>query len=71
MVAADPGMLLIDFPGVPGGGYCASNGLIVCVCRLTGHPGALLMKNVFRQTDCRYAAFFTHSEKLCRTGINK
>lgn len=32
MVAADLGMLLIDFPGVPGGGYCASNGLIVCVC---------------------------------------
>lgn len=31
MAAADLGMLLTDFPGAPGGGYCASNGLIVCV----------------------------------------
>lgn len=33
MTAADPGMLLIDFPGVPGGGYCVSNGLIAYICR--------------------------------------
>lgn len=33
MTAADLGMLGIDFPGVPGGGYCVRNGLIVCVCR--------------------------------------
>lgn len=33
MTAADPGTLLIDFPGVPGGGYCVSNGLIAYICR--------------------------------------
>lgn len=55
MTAADPRMPLTDFPGVPGGGYCASNGLIVCACRFIGHPGELLMKNVFGQTACTYA----------------
>lgn len=30
MPAADPKMLLIGFPGVPGGVHCANNGLIVC-----------------------------------------
>lgn len=50
MMAADLGILLIDFSGVPGGGYCASNGLIVCECRFIGHPGELLVKNVLRQT---------------------
>lgn len=33
MTAAGPGMLLIDFPGVPGGGYCVGNGLIAYICR--------------------------------------
>lgn len=59
MPAADPKMLLIGFPGVPGGGHCANNGLIVCYYGLIvfiGHPGELLMKNVFRQTGCMDAA---------------
>lgn len=33
MTTADPGMLLINFPGIPGGGYCVSNGLIAYICR--------------------------------------
>ena len=33
MTAADLGMLLTDFPGVPGGGCCVSNGLIAYICR--------------------------------------
>lgn len=33
MTATDPGMLLLDFSGVPGGGYCVSNGLSAFTCR--------------------------------------